>query len=152
VDWRHVPGAFTVNVAYVHPGKAWLQYAGGWYLVDTRDGPLTDWEIGVALYHVSSESIELHAEADRARLFLRTIWFDDTNGGLLLQFQLLVNASAFGPSESVEELRTEIERDLEEEWMLVPWHGQVVSAAVDLKRCSFFSDHYSDYSSDMWAF
>ena len=137
-----------MNISYVHPGKAWLQFQHRWYLLDTRDGPLRDWEIGVALFEIAADEVEFEASAD-ARLFLRSIWFDDTNGGFILHYELLVSHTVSQPDAHALLERTE--RAIADAHDVVGWHGQCPSTTVDLRRVSFYSDHYDDQSNDSWG-
>lgn len=144
-----------MELHYVQPGKAWLRFASQWYLLDTRDGPLSDWEIGLALYHIQSDSPEdvldtLDDEIgnDVARLILRTVWFDDTNGGITLNFDLLYDRTT---DDRAQHLSEAVDTALGLRLAEVPWHGQFVTASVRLQKARFHSDHHNDQASEWWG-
>jgi hypothetical protein len=128
------------------PNSAWVKYESAWCLLDTRDGPLGDWEIALALHYLGLNELDIEEPED---LILRTVWFDDTNGGIHLFYDLLMDRTT-RDQEWRDQRLAEVRTALEQEYAVVPWHGQIVTYELRPITTSFVSDHFTRYGSEWW--
>ncbi len=79
---------------YVRPGAAWLQYGYRWYLVTSRDGCVTDAELGKAIYLVDRfEAVEGETAGAGTFFFafrVRHVLFDPAARAIRLSCDLLI--------------------------------------------------------------
>lgn len=141
-----------MQVQYIRPGAAWLQYTHRWYLVVSHDGRVTDTELSKALYLIDwyeSRSIpEDEAETALSIFYafrVRQIMFEPARRAVRLSCDLLIHRDEPQGVEAV--LTTVVRRSLDTFRQPDDW-TQEVAYELAVSRADLTSDSTGGNSID----